>query len=211
MKGRPGLALAAALLTLAPLTAACGAGLGAETLNERTTIDGANAQTGVLRIRDGYLLAPPGGIEYPAGSTIPIRLTLVNIGSQPDTLVEATSPLGQVAVQPASSSGSASAAGTAGVVIPAGESVSIGGTGGQMSLRQISRSVRIAAFVPITLRFAQSDQVTIMAPVGTGYGPGASSSGQPSDSAVPFPVATPTGTGKSSPSAVPTTSVVPTP
>lgn len=214
MKGRPGLALAVTLLTLAPLTAACGAGLHAETLNERTTIDGANAQTGFLRIRDGYLQAPPGGIEYPAGSTIPIRLTVVNIGDRPDTLTEATSPLGQVVVQSASSSASASAAGTEPVEIPAGGSVTIGGTGAtdaQMSLRQIPRSIRITTFVPITLRFGQSDEVTIMAPVGSGYGPGASGSGQPSDSAVPAPVATPTGTGKSSPSAVPTTSVVPTP
>lgn len=205
MKGRPGLALAAALLTLAPLTAACGAGLDAETLNERTTIDGANAQTGDLRIRNGYLQAPD-GIEHPAGSDIAIHLTVVNIGTRPDTLTEVTSSLGQVLVQPAGAP-STPTAGSAPVNIPAGQAVAFGGTGAQISLRQVAQPVRIASIVPITLRFAKSDQVTIMAPVGSGYGPAASSSVGATGSSSPSPTAT----GTSTPSTVPTTSSVPTP
>ena len=196
MKGRPGLALAAALVTLAPLTAACGAGLNAETLREGTTIDGANASTGDLRIRNTYLAAPQ-GLEFPAGSDIPIYLTVVNIGDRPDTLTEATSPLGSILVQPASpgqAAGQAAppAATTAPVEIPGGQVVTFGGTGPQMVLRQVSKPVRVASFVPVTLRFAQSDAVTIQAPVGSGYGPGAGpTSSEEAASSEPSPTAEP--------------------
>lgn len=208
MKGRPRLALVTALLTLAPLTAGCGAGLNAETLREGSTIDGANAQTGDLRIRNGFLAAPQQSIQFPAGSDIPIYVSVSNIGDQADTLTEVTSPLGQVVVQPgptASSQPSASAtaspaspspaspsptspspaAGSQPVELPVGQTISFGGgSGPSMVLRQVSKPVRVASFVPITLRFEQSDEVTIQAPVGSGYGPGAgpTSSETPTDS-----------------------------
>jgi periplasmic copper chaperone A len=190
VKGRPGLALAAALLTLAPLTAACGAGLNAETLHEGTSIDGANAQTGDLRIRDGYLAAPQ-GIEFPAGSDIALHVTVANIGNQPDTLTGVSTPLGPVDVQPSLTTRAVSApsptAGASDVSIPPGQSVTFGGSGQQLVLRQVTKPVRVAGFVPVTFTFAQAGQVTIMAPVGSGYGAsaGPSSSGGPSPSVVP--------------------------
>lgn len=191
MKGRPGLALAAALLTVAPLTAACGSGLNAETLREGTTIDGTNAQTGDLRVRDAYLAAP-NGLEFPAGTDIPIYLTVANIGRRADTLTEASSPLGQIVVgppraaslQPGPVPSPSPATSSAPVDLPVGQAVAFGGAGAQMVLRQTTRTIRTASFVPITLRFAQSDELTIQAPVGSGYGAGAgaSSSAEPAPS-----------------------------
>jgi copper(I)-binding protein len=179
------------LLTVAPLTAACGAGLNAETLREGTTIDGANAQTGDLRVRNAYLAAP-NGLEFPAGTDIPIYLTVANIGPRADTLTEASSPLGQILVQPPRAASlqpgplpsPTPATSSAPVDLPVGQAVSFGGSGGQMVLRQTTRTLRTASFVPITLRFAQSDQLTIQAPVGSGYGAGAgaSSSAEPAPS-----------------------------
>lgn len=183
MKGRPGFALAAALLTLAPLTAACGAGLDAETLRAGTTIDGVNAQTGDLRVRNLFMAAPQ-AIEFPANSDIPVYVTVTNIGDRPDTLTEVTSPLGQVSLEPTAGDSSLSpvpSASPAGVpssgpvALPAGQAVTfgLGEIGPRIVLRQVSKPVRVASFVPLTLRFAESDEVTVQAPVGSGYGPGA--------------------------------------
>ena len=188
VKGRPGLVLAAVLI-LAPLTA-CGAGRSAETLHEGSTIDGANAQTGDLRIRDVYLPYPTAD-RWPAGATIPVYLSVVNTSqTQPDTLTGGSSPIGTVTVSPAGGPPaspatpspiplSTPAVGTnTPVPLPGGQTVDFGaGSQARLVISGTTTPLRAAGFAPITLRFAEAGEVTVEAPVGSGYGPGAPPSG----------------------------------
>jgi hypothetical protein len=87
----------AAVLALA----GCGAGLVTQTDNQVAAIDGASANLGGIAIRDVSIPYPQdlNGV-YPAGSDVPLQLTIVNQGNIPDTLVSVTtSAAGQVLLQ----------------------------------------------------------------------------------------------------------------
>ena len=88
--GRPaGAATAAAALLL---VAGCGSGQRAQTYQERSVAEATNTAIGSIAVRGIAVAAPQEGTSYPAGSTAPVTLTLVNQGAEPDVLTSATTP-----------------------------------------------------------------------------------------------------------------------
>ena len=71
--------------------AGCGAGQVAQTAQDKPTVDGQMAQIGPIAIRDAALEYPPGGV-YERGTDARLRMTIVNSGVSPDSLVSASSP-----------------------------------------------------------------------------------------------------------------------
>ncbi|SDD95506.1 copper chaperone PCu(A)C [Actinokineospora iranica] len=91
--GRLRLAPAALGLGLAAVLGAvgCSAGQITQTDSQPPSVNGSLAQVGQIAVRDAKLAYPHGG-SYPQGSDAPVILTLVNVGSEADTLVELSSP-----------------------------------------------------------------------------------------------------------------------
>jgi copper(I)-binding protein len=74
----------------------CGAGQVAQTSEQVAAVAGANATVGPIGIRNArieYDTAAHGAAIWPAGSSAPLEMNIVNTGPQPDTLVSATSPV----------------------------------------------------------------------------------------------------------------------
>jgi hypothetical protein len=88
----------AALLTVA----ACGSGQLAQTSGMPPAVDGGSGQAGKIAVRNAQIAFPESGRSYPAGSDVPLVVTIVNSGPNPDTLVSVTSPVSK----PAALSGS---------------------------------------------------------------------------------------------------------
>lgn len=85
----------AALLSTIALGAAltgCGVGQDPETYRERPTVDAALASIGGLELNN-VRIDPPryGQEEYPAGSDVPVTMTVVNTRSSTDALIAASS------------------------------------------------------------------------------------------------------------------------
>ncbi|MGH3940803.1 MAG: copper chaperone PCu(A)C [Pseudonocardiaceae bacterium] len=71
----------------------CGAGQTAQTASQAAAIDGANADLGAIALRDVLMPYPEEhNGTYPAGSDVPVHLTIVNETTRPDTLVSVTTP-----------------------------------------------------------------------------------------------------------------------
>ncbi|APU12421.1 MULTISPECIES: hypothetical protein [Actinoalloteichus] len=94
--GRPsrGRLIPAALAAgLALVVSGCSAGQITQTSRKEPVINGINGDVGDMAVRDAQLLFPVGEDHfYPAGSSIPLSMTLVNTGRTTDRLVEITSP-----------------------------------------------------------------------------------------------------------------------
>ncbi|MGH3932326.1 MAG: copper chaperone PCu(A)C [Pseudonocardiaceae bacterium] len=73
--------------------AGCGAGLTAQTASQAAAIDGANADLGAIALRNVLMPYPEEhNGTYPAGSDVPVHLTIVNETTSTDTLVSVTTP-----------------------------------------------------------------------------------------------------------------------
>jgi copper(I)-binding protein len=83
----------AALLTVA----ACGSGQLAQTSGMPPAVDGGSGQAGKIAVRNAQIAFPESGRSYPAGSDVPLVVTIVNSGPTPDTLVSVTSPISKPA------------------------------------------------------------------------------------------------------------------
>jgi copper(I)-binding protein len=79
------LALGAALVL-----AGCGAGQITQTDSQQPAVNGTYAQVKTIALRDVAVQYPTSGPGYPAGSTPALTLTIVNQGTQDDTLVSVT-------------------------------------------------------------------------------------------------------------------------
>ncbi|ASO17997.1 hypothetical protein FHR81_005486 [Actinoalloteichus hoggarensis] len=91
---------AALVAGLALVVSGCSAGQITQTARKEPVINGINGDVGNMAVRDAQLLFPPGDEQfYPAGSDIPLSLTLVNTGTTTDRLVEVTSPSGLVELE----------------------------------------------------------------------------------------------------------------
>ncbi|MFC4946793.1 hypothetical protein [Pseudonocardia sp. GCM10023141] len=76
--------------------AGCGAGQITQTSSQVAGVGGASATVGRLAIRNAEIDFPTNatdGNKYVAGSSAPLRLTIVNGGGQDDQLVSASSPV----------------------------------------------------------------------------------------------------------------------
>jgi periplasmic copper chaperone A len=155
---RPAAAAPALALALGLVLTGCGAGFDAQTYQERTVADGANAAVGPIAVRN--LTVRPGDDDgiLSAGDDAEVRLTLTNDGGEEDRLVEASSPLAES------------------VDLVEGEDQStvqsvdlppLGTTGTQngLLLRSLSEEMRPGRYVEVTLRFERAGEVTVQAPV----------------------------------------------
>lgn len=169
---RSPLALAARIVACCAvaLTAGCGAGQVTQTNSQVAAIDGASADLGSIAIRDVLIPYPEDrhGV-YPAGSDVPVQLTIVNTGISADTLTSVTSPAaGRIPVQ-----------GT--TTIPAGMSTASSGEAGQatgtpvspldvgelrIALTDTTRALRPGQNVEITLVFQNAGTITLPVPMG---------------------------------------------
>ncbi|MDN5915861.1 MAG: hypothetical protein L0I76_12235 [Pseudonocardia sp.] len=73
----------------------CGAGQLAQTANQTSAVNGISAQQGEVLIRDARIAYPPNastGVLYPAGSSAPLEVTLLNSAPVTDRLVGVSSP-----------------------------------------------------------------------------------------------------------------------
>ena len=154
---RPATLLAAALLPLA-LTA-CGVGLDPQTYRERTTQDAANAQTGDLALRN-VAIAPPGEgeSELAAGSDAQLTLSVVNPGTEKDTLTG-------VATSAASSTKLVDGSGheISSVDIPAQGAAREGDFG--VVLVGLTKALRPGMYVEVTFSFATNGRLKVNVPV----------------------------------------------
>ncbi len=77
-------------LALALGLSGCGAGLRAQTYQERATSDSTNEAIGAIAVRNIRVLPPTRGDSYPVGSDARVAFTLVNEGAEGDRLTSVT-------------------------------------------------------------------------------------------------------------------------
>lgn len=148
----PGLALGLVL----GLTG-CGAGLRAQTYQERTQAEATNESIGELAIRNLRVLAPEGegSAVYEAGEDAQALLTVVNEGAESDRLVDVSSPL----------------ASSVEVIGPEGEGAELVVEGQSSTsafgfvLRGLESTVRTGEFVEMQLTFERNGTETMLVPV----------------------------------------------
>ena len=82
------------VLTAALTLAGCGAGQITQTDRQVSAVDGAFGNVGnAIALRNVYMPYPPNKDgTYPAGSTVPVILTIINQGTSPDELIGVSSP-----------------------------------------------------------------------------------------------------------------------
>lgn len=151
--------LAAGLLPLALTATACGSGLHAQTYQERTTQDAANASAGDLALRNVGILPPENGApELAAGSDALATLTIGNPGGVADRLVQVTTP-GAASVDLIDASGHP----TQSIDVPAQSTV--GAEDFSLALRGLTKSLRPGQYVELTFVFDKNGRSTVNVPV----------------------------------------------
>ncbi|PZS12982.1 MAG: hypothetical protein DLM60_21520 [Pseudonocardiales bacterium] len=151
-------------LAAAAALVGCGAGQITQTDNQVAAVDGTSGNVGnAVALRDVLLSYPPTptGI-YPAGSTVPVVLTIINQGDQPDELVAVTSPAGKAQVLGATQ-------------IPGGTKViSTAGSAGPISplvvgelriLLNTTQPLHAGLTTPITFQFRNAGTLTLPVPM----------------------------------------------
>ncbi len=145
--------------------AGCGAGQLAQTSSEVSAVDGTSGNVGhFIALRNVLLPYPPSQTgTYPAGSTVPVVLTIVNQGDQPAELVAVTSPAGQVQVLGATQiPGGSKVISTAGSAGPTSPLV----VGELRIVLTITQPLHAGLATPITFRFRNAGAVTLPVPMG---------------------------------------------
>ncbi|MCW2614014.1 MAG: hypothetical protein JWN08_1008 [Frankiales bacterium] len=146
---------AAGLLALA-LTG-CGAGLEAQTYQTRTVADATNANLGTLSVRNLAVRPPAGGRVHEAGSDARGSFTVANTGTEPDVLLEITSPAASEVVL---LSGGAPKE----LDVPARGTT---GSEGSFILRGLTSDVGTGEVVTVTMRFERAGTLEAIVPVQT--------------------------------------------
>lgn len=146
-----GLLAAATAVTVS----ACGAGLDAQTYQERNSASSTDASTGELQLRDVAIEAPRNDEGYEVGDDAIVTLTVTNRGGEDDRLVEVTSSAArEVAVVAGGRERP--------MVVPAGGSTANAVT---LELRGLTRPLRPSEYVDLTFRFADNGTVDLLVPV----------------------------------------------
>ena len=149
--------LASGLLAVvaAASVSACGAGLEAQTYQERITASSTSASAGDLQLRNISVDAPPNDEGYEIGDDATVTVTVTNRGDSDDRLLEVTSSAArEVAVIAGGSERD--------MVVPANGSTVDAVT---LELRGLTRPLRPAEYVDLTFRFADNGTAEVLAPV----------------------------------------------
>lgn len=149
---RPAARAAALALVLGLGLSGCGAGLRAQTYQERATSDATNEAVGAIAVRNLRVLPPSGGESYAVGSTARVAFVLVNEGPEADRLTDVTTDAagGVALVGPAPQ-----------LTVPAQGTVS----DYAFELRGLTRELRPGQYVQMTLTFADNGSETMLVPV----------------------------------------------
>ncbi|MFT3802788.1 MAG: copper chaperone PCu(A)C [Burkholderiaceae bacterium] len=154
---------AAAALVLAALAG------GVPVIASAAGMHAAEVRAAGMRLIDP--VAPPSG---GAGSAVPVSMTIVNRGPSPDRLLQASSPVAaRVEVRAPPHPGRATAPGkpAAGIDVPSGATVMIGGTGahgGQLVLTGLRERLVPGRSFPLALTFAHAGRVELTVVVAAG-------------------------------------------
>ncbi|MGY1834047.1 hypothetical protein ACI79P_02935 [Blastococcus sp. SYSU DS0510] len=161
---------------------ACSAGQVTQTAEQQRDKVGAMAAVGDIALRQIAVVAPEDG-EYPAGEDAPLRLAVVNTGTESDTLtgvsgegfgdVEITAPEGSASpsAQPpgtggGTSGGTSAPAGEGELEIPAGATVFFGqDTDAAITLTDLDEPLTTGRILELTFSFENAGDVTTMVPV----------------------------------------------
>jgi copper(I)-binding protein len=90
LQNRRVLGAAALALGAALVLAGCGAGQITQTASQQAAVNGTHAQVKDIALRNAAVQYPTSGPGYPAGATPALSLTVVNLGTQDDSLVSVT-------------------------------------------------------------------------------------------------------------------------
>ncbi|MFN2479191.1 MAG: hypothetical protein ABR615_08480 [Pseudonocardiaceae bacterium] len=142
----------------------CSAGQITQTDNQVSAVDGAFGNVGnSIALRDVLLPYPPNQTgTYPAGSTVPVVLTVINQGDQPDELVAVTSSTGHAVVLGATQ------------IAPGTTVISTIGSAGPSSplvvgelriLLTNTQPLRAGLTTPITFQFRNAGTLTLPVPM----------------------------------------------
>jgi copper(I)-binding protein len=160
-------ACCAAALTLA----GCGAGQITQTDSQVAAVDGSFGNAGnAIALREVLIPYPPNQQgTYPAGSAVPLVLTIVNQASSADELIAVTSPaasqalvLGATQIPPGTTVIS-----TAGDLPLSGEPPSPLGAGKLRVVLVTTRLLHAGLNTPVTLTFRNAGTVTLAVPMAT--------------------------------------------
>lgn len=177
--------------------AGCSAGQVAQTSGQVAAVGGSSATVGSIAVRDAQIEfgdEVEGGVVHRAGSTAPLRMSIVNIGADADRLLSVTSPAaasvqisgdpvvpgGQVlsvdgepeTVAPGSTStaeprsGSGEAPATPLAPTPSAAAPVGAERTAQVVLTGLTSDVRVGLTYPLVLTFERAGQIRLDVPVG---------------------------------------------
>lgn len=152
---RPAVLLVAGLVATLTVTA-CGAGQGAQTYHERTTVDATNESLGSLALRNLVIQAPSSGPVLAQGTDATMQASFVNEGVRADQLVSATTDAAQ------SVTFTQDGATKDSIAVPA---QGLSDTGAALTLVGLTRSLRVGQYVTVTLSFAVNGRKDLLVPV----------------------------------------------
>ncbi|CAN5128636.1 hypothetical protein BH24ACT10_BH24ACT10_17780 [soil metagenome] len=124
----------------------CGAGLDAQTYQERNNAGSTDTAVGSLAVRNVFIEAPSRGDVYEQGDDATATITVTNVSPEPDRLVEVTTDAAEEVVVLVDGEEDE-------VVVPP-----LGSTGSLVTLELLglTRELRTGEFVTVTLRFAEN-------------------------------------------------------
>ncbi|HEU0129273.1 MAG TPA: copper chaperone PCu(A)C [Pseudonocardiaceae bacterium] len=162
-------ALIAACCASAPSLVGCSAGQITQTDSQVAAVDGAFADVGdSIALRDVLIPAPPNSNgTYPAGSSVPVLLTIINQGTRADRLIAVTSPvasqvlvLGTTTIPPGTNVTSTAGSASAGV-----QSQSPLVVGQLRIVLSTTQPLRAGLNTPVTFVFENAGSVTLPVPM----------------------------------------------
>ena len=153
---------ACALIVALPLVG-CAAGQITQTDHSVAAVDGVSGNVGVIALRDVSIPYPQNqNGTYSAGSTVPVLLTIINQGSDPDSLITVSSPIAS----------NAAVLGT--TQIPGGTTVTSTTGSGSTSplvvgelrvLLTTNQPLRAGLNTPLTFQFRNAGKITLPVPM----------------------------------------------
>lgn len=134
---------------------ACGAGLDAQTYQQRIQAETSDASVGQLALRNIGVEAPSEGAVYEVGDDATAIITVTNSGDESDSLVEVTSSAASEVVVLAGGE-------ERDLVVPG-----LGSTGDffTLELRGLTRPLRTGEYVDLTFRFEDNGSTQVLAPI----------------------------------------------
>ncbi|MGI8868404.1 MAG: copper chaperone PCu(A)C [Mycobacteriales bacterium] len=146
-------AIVAATAAAASLVAGCATGQIAETAEIVPAVAGSSGTIGNIALRD-VGVAPPPKQHYARGESARLTFTVVNSGTEADTLVRVSAALA-----------SSVTVGGGSIALPPGASVRVGSGGAVVTLTGLRKELRSGESFDMTFAFRDAGATTISVPV----------------------------------------------